>query len=61
MDIVANDNYTIYITEPEGVKLKEFTCEGVKITENKKYGIVRQITVFSNTSLTINWEAEYFE
>ena len=60
-DIVANDAYTIYLSEPPGVKLKEFSCERVKITGNKKEGMVRQITIVSNFSLTIIWKAEYFE
>jgi alpha-galactosidase len=58
-EIVANDNYTIYIAEPEGVTLKSFTCEGVKVTSDRKSGLIRQITVVSNTSKSIEWVAEY--
>lgn len=58
-ETVANDSYTLYISEPEGSVFKAFRCSGVKITGNKKSGMVRQITIVSNVSQTIDWEAEY--
>jgi hypothetical protein len=58
-EIVANDSYTLYITEPENLSLKSFTCEGVKISANRKSGLIRQITVISTTSKTIEWVVEY--
>jgi hypothetical protein len=58
-DIVANDRYTIYIMEPVEMSFKAFTGEGFKILGNKKTGQIREITVVSDVSKTIDWKAEY--
>lgn len=58
-DVVANDSYTIYVSEPEGATFKSFSCDGVKITDNNKSGTIRQITVVSAISKTIGWSVDY--
>jgi alpha-galactosidase len=60
-DIVANDSYTLYISEPDGTRFKDFRCTGVKITGNRKAGHIRQISFISAVSKTVDWEADYSE
>ena len=58
-EVVANDSYTLYITEPSGFSFKSFSCEGVKVVENKISGTIRQITVVSTESETVEWRVAY--
>jgi hypothetical protein len=58
-DVVANDSYTLYITEPSGISFKSFKCEGVKIVENRVSGMIRQITLLSTESKAVEWRVEY--
>ena len=58
-EVVANDSYTIYIYEPAGSGFKIFSCDGVRVTANRKTGNIRQVTVISDRSGIINWQADY--
>ena len=58
-ELVANDNYTLYINEPEGAAFQSFTCDGVKLLDNKKEGNIRQVTVVSESSKTVDWRVDY--
>ena len=60
-EIVANDSYTLYFTEPAGKVFKTFTCDGAKVTDNRKSGLIRQVTIVSTTSRTIEWNVNYEE
>jgi len=57
--IVANDSYTIFIYEQTGAVFKSFSCEGIKISGNRKSGNVRQVTIVSERSGTVTWQADY--
>ena len=58
-DLVAKDSYTIYIYEPAGSIFKAFKCEGVKVTGIRKTGNIRQITIVSERSGIVIWQADY--
>ena len=58
-NIVANDNYTIYMMEPVGVAFKTFTCDGVKVINIRKSGMIRQVTIVSTTSKIVDWKVDY--
>ena len=58
-DLTAGDPYDIYLFEPEGYNLTEFTCDGAEIAVNHKDGQVRVISLVKAESGQITWEARY--
>ncbi|MFZ5518065.1 MAG: alpha-galactosidase [Candidatus Zhuqueibacterota bacterium] len=57
--MVANDIYSVYMSEPRGFKLKNVTCETAEILDAKIYGMVRVIRLKSQTSQVVKWRLEY--
>jgi hypothetical protein len=58
-DLVAKDSYTIYIYEPAEYEFKSFSCDGVKVSGIRKTGNIRQVTLLSERSGIVNWNADY--
>jgi alpha-galactosidase len=58
-EIVAGDPYTLYLYETEKFIAKDFTANDVTIVENKKSGLIRQITMLSATSKKVSWNLNY--
>jgi len=57
--IVANDLYTIYITEPEGYTFKNFSCNGAELVKIEKEGTFRLISVKTDIAKDIDWKIEF--
>jgi hypothetical protein len=57
--LTANDPYDIYIYEPDGFTFKEFTCDGAAITDNKKDGEMRIISLIKEESGIVTWKSAY--
>jgi hypothetical protein len=57
--MVANDIYSVYMSEPRGFKLKNVTSETAEILDAKIYGMVRVIRLKSQTSQVVTWRLEY--
>ena len=58
-EVVAEDNYIIYLFEPDGYTFKEFLCRGVKIESVYKTGNIREIKLIPGVSKQIEWKAIY--
>ena len=58
-ELVANDTYIIYLTEPVGFQFKNIFCENAKIIQNKKIGLLRSIHLKTNKNQTIKWHLEF--
>ena len=58
-ELVANDNYIIYVTEPEGFTFSEVICEKeIDVRSELKNGI-REIHLKSIRKDTVKWEIFY--
>lgn len=57
--LTANDCYDIYIFEPSGYNLSGFTCDGAEVTDNRKEGDIRIISLIKPESGTVTWKASY--
>jgi hypothetical protein len=58
-DVVAGDPYTIYIYEPPGYKYQDTECGGSVITGTAKRGLVREITMKSDSSASLHWRVKF--
>jgi len=58
-EIVANDPYTIYVTEVKGYDFKHFNCRGAKLVSIKSSGNMRIFTIVSEKSSNAAWNIEY--
>lgn len=57
--LVAGDEYTLYLYEPDGAAFSSFTSGNIPVIGNVKNGNVRKITVLSQTPATIHWQVNY--
>ncbi|MBV4360580.1 glycoside hydrolase family 36 protein [Pinibacter aurantiacus] len=57
--LVADDQYIIYIYEPEGFSFKDFKCPEAVVVNNQKRGNIRSITIQSNTAKAVEWTVSY--
>jgi len=58
-DLVAGDSYTIYILEPAGYEFQGADCDGAAVAGSVKRGLVREVTLKSDTSSTVNWRIRF--
>jgi hypothetical protein len=58
-DVVANDPYEIYLTEPAGYTLVDARAIGADIIVNQKAGALRMLRVRSTTGGRVTWHIEY--
>ncbi len=60
-ELVPNDNYTIYIYEPDNFQLEKVLSGAAKLLSNQKEGNIRMITFSSATGGVIKWKVNYKE
>jgi alpha-galactosidase len=58
-ELVQNDPYTLYITEPKGYTLLRVSCDSAQLMRNIKEGVVRVVQLMSTKGGTVRWSAEY--
>jgi hypothetical protein len=58
-ELVPNDPYTLYLTEPVGYELQEFSCDRGIVTQNRKDGEVRSIQILWSKGGVVRWRAAY--
>jgi hypothetical protein len=57
--LVANDVYTLYLTEPAGYLLRHISCDDAEVMQNRKDGPLRIIQMKSSKGGPAQWNAEY--
>lgn len=58
-ELVANDDYIIYISEPTGFKFVEVVCTGAKVTSSLFKNGLREIHLKSTQKRSVIWEVSY--
>ena len=58
-DLIANDAYILYLTEPPGYSLQQFLCPGAGAMTSKKEGDLRIVRMNCGKGGRIRWSAEY--
>lgn len=58
-DLVAGDSYTIYILEPVAYEFQGADCDGATVAGTVKRGLVREVTLKSDTSATFSWRIRF--
>ncbi|HEX9510311.1 MAG TPA: alpha-galactosidase [Puia sp.] len=58
-ELVGRDPYTIYLYEPAQYSYKKFICEGASLTDTKKEGDIRTITLLTDSKRVVSWKAIY--
>jgi hypothetical protein len=58
-ELVANDPYDLFITEPNGYHFKSITCSGTETTSNEKQGILRICHLKSAKGGKVKWEIRF--
>jgi len=57
--IVGNDAYTLYVLEPAGYKYQGFECTGANVVATMRQGLIREVTILSETSVSVSWRIKY--
>jgi len=57
--VVANDNYVIYIHENKGYNFSDIAVKNASVTANEKDGDIRRITLLSTGNNLVNWIVNY--
>ena len=58
-DVVANDPYEIYLSEPNGYGLADSSVAGAVTLSNEKVGALRRLRVLSPRGGRVNWRLTY--
>ncbi|MCX6141728.1 MAG: alpha-galactosidase [Ignavibacteriales bacterium] len=58
-EIVGNDAYTLYVLEPADYVYHGVQCTGAKVVTSTRHGMVREVTVLSDSSTKVTWRIEY--
>jgi hypothetical protein len=58
-DVVANDPYEIYLTEPAGYVFTSARVTGAELLANEMVGALRRLRVRSTAGGRVTWRAEY--
>ncbi len=58
-DLVANDPYEIYVTEPEGYEFIEARVTGAEVVANDRVGVLRRLRLLSREGGQVSWRMEY--
>lgn len=58
-ELVANDEYVIYITEPEGFNFSGVTCEGATVLSSLPKNNLREIHLKSPQKTNVQWIINY--
>jgi alpha-galactosidase len=58
-DVVANDPYEIYLTEPAGYVLTSVRVNGAELVANERVGALRRLRVRSTRGGPVTWHVEY--
>ncbi|MFI5140407.1 MAG: glycoside hydrolase family 36 protein, partial [Sphingobacteriales bacterium] len=57
--VVANDNYVIYIHENKDADFRDVSVKNASLVANEKDGEIRKITLLSNGNDLVNWGVNY--
>ena len=57
--IVGNDPYELYLTEPAGFTLANVRVTGADVVANQKVGALRMIRVRAAKNATVTWHVDY--
>jgi hypothetical protein len=57
--VVADDPYILYITEPAGFSLRKASVNGKEIRDVDRTGGLIQVSFLPDESTTVNWKLEY--
>ena len=57
--LTGKDRYDIYLYEPAGFIFKEFTCDGAKVSGNRKDGDIRIVSLTREDKGRVSWKAGY--
>jgi len=58
-DVVANDPYEIYLTEPDGFAFADLRVTGAEALSNQKVGALRVLRLRSEQNRAVQWRIEY--
>ena len=58
-ELVPDDAYTLYVTEPEGYTMQRFSCADAEVLRNKKEGVLRIVELKSAKGRAVQWNVEY--
>jgi alpha-galactosidase len=58
-EIVGNDAYTLYVLESPEYSYQSVECTGAKVVASTKRGMVREVTVLSDSSAVVSWRIKY--
>jgi hypothetical protein len=58
-DLVANDPYDIYLTEPEGYTFKKISCNGADVVSSDRRGGLRVCRLNSKLGGKVTWMIEF--
>ena len=57
--MLPGEPYVLYILEPVGVEFAHAECEGARIVETEKRGLVRTIVLRPDRLKTVDWTIRY--
>ncbi len=58
-DVVANDAYAIYLTEPQGYRLDSVTADGASVTSQALESGMRVVRLASSKGGRVTWQVRY--
>jgi len=58
-EVVAGDDYVVYVYEPDGMAFKTISCEGAAVVKNDLAGNVRTIVLSPSKAGVVNWALGY--
>jgi len=57
--VLPTEPYILYVLEPVGVEFANAECEGARLVETTKHGMVRELVLRSDGSKTVKWNIRY--
>jgi hypothetical protein len=58
-ELIANDPYILYLTEPAGYALRQFSCPGAGVMTTRREGALRIVHLKSGKGGVVYWRADY--
>ena len=57
--VIATEPYVLYLLEPVGAEFIIAECDGARIVETSKHGLVREVVLRSDRAKTVTWNIRY--
>jgi hypothetical protein len=57
--VIATEPYVLYLLEPVGSEFIIAECDGARIVETSKHGLVREVVLKADRAKTVTWNIRY--